>query len=108
MTRALAIAVALLWGGEAVGQATRPCGPSAMMAKQSTKKYKEAPVAFGLQSNGSLLQVYASDHRNDKDATNDGEADTWTIVSTTPNGMSCIVAAGRYWQAIKPKGVPQV
>ncbi|HEX5078089.1 MAG TPA: hypothetical protein VFV80_02985 [Geminicoccaceae bacterium] len=64
-----------------------PCHNATEIAKQLSSKYEEAPVAFGLQSNGNLLQVYAST-----------EKDTWTVVSTTPNGLSCIVAAGKKWE----------
>jgi hypothetical protein len=28
------------------------------------------------------------------------EKDTWTVVSTTPNGVSCIVAAGKRWESL--------
>lgn len=69
--------------------ARMPCHNAAEIAKQLGSKYEEAPVAFGLQSNGNLLQVYASDAK-----------DTWTVVSTTPNGMSCIVAAGKKWESL--------
>ena len=61
-----------------------PCHNATEIAKQLSSKYEEAPVAFGLQSNGNLLQVYASEDKN-----------TWTVVSTTPGGLSCIVAAGK-------------
>jgi hypothetical protein len=66
-----------------------PCHNDAEIDKQLSGKYEEAPVAFGLQSNGNLLQVYASDVKG-----------TWTVVSTTPNGMSCIVAAGQKWESL--------
>ncbi len=65
-----------------------PCHNATEIAKQLSSKYDEAPVAFGLQSNGNLLQVYASEEKN-----------TWTVVSTTPNGLSCIVAAGKSWES---------
>jgi hypothetical protein len=71
------------------GGARMPCHDAAEIAKQLSSKYEEAPVAFGLQSNGNLLQVYSS-----------SEKDTWTVVSTTPNGMSCIVAAGKKWESL--------
>lgn len=64
-----------------------PCHKATEIAKQLSKKYDEAPVAFGLQSNGNLLQVYFSQQK-----------DTWTVVSTTPSGMSCILAAGKRWE----------
>jgi hypothetical protein len=66
-----------------------PCHNAMEIAKQLSSKYEEAPVAFGLQSNGNLLQVYASEDKG-----------TWTVVSTTPAGMSCIVAAGKSWEAL--------
>ena len=66
-----------------------PCHNATEIAKQLSSKYEEAPVAFGLQSNGNLLQVYASEDKN-----------TWTVVSTTPAGLSCIVAAGKSWESL--------
>ena len=66
-----------------------PCHNATEIAKQLGSKYDEAPVAFGMQSNGNLLQVYASEDKG-----------TWTVVSTTPTGMSCIVAAGRRWESL--------
>jgi hypothetical protein len=66
-----------------------PCHNATEIAKQLSNKYAEAPVAFGLQSNGNLLQVYASEEKG-----------TWTVVSTSPTGMSCIVAAGKRWESL--------
>lgn len=69
------------------GPARMPCHDAIEIAKQLNRKYDEAPVALGLQTNGNLLQVYASKGTG-----------TWTVVSTTPAGMSCIVAAGKSWE----------
>jgi hypothetical protein len=66
-----------------------PCHNATEIAKQLSSRYDEAPVAFGLQSNGHLLQVYSSE-----------EKETWTVVSTSPTGMSCIVAAGKKWESL--------
>ena len=66
-----------------------PCHDAGEIARQLSSKYKEEPVAFGLQSNGNLLQIYASDQKN-----------TWTVVSTSPSGQSCIVAAGKRWESL--------
>jgi hypothetical protein len=66
-----------------------PCHNATEIAKQLSNKYDEAPVAFGLQSNGNLLQVYSSEQKG-----------TWTVVSTTPTGVSCIVAAGKRWESL--------
>lgn len=64
-----------------------PCHDATEIARQLSKKYEEAPIAFGLQSNGNLLQIYTSETKH-----------TWTVVSTTPTGKSCIVAAGKRWE----------
>ena len=67
------------------------CGHRPDVLKQLSERYKEAPVALGLASNGSLLEVFSSN----------GGA-TWTIIVTSPNGTSCLVAAGQGWQPTKP------
>jgi hypothetical protein len=69
--------------------ASVPCHNASEIAKQLNSRYDESPVAFGLQSNGNLLQVYASEDKS-----------TWTVVSTTPQGLSCIVAAGKTWESL--------
>jgi len=62
-------------------------------------KYRESPVAVGLASNGKLLEVLTSE-----------DGSTWTILLTSPNGISCLFAAGSSWQprllAVVPSGVP--
>ena len=73
----------------APSNARMPCHNATEIAKQLSSKYDEAPVAFGLQSNGNLLQVYSSEEKG-----------TWTVVSTTPTGVSCIVAAGKRWESL--------
>jgi hypothetical protein len=73
----------------APSNARMPCHNASEIAKQLSTKYDEAPVAFGLQSNGNLLQVYSSEEKG-----------TWTVVSTTPTGVSCIVAAGKHWESL--------
>ena len=68
-----------------------PCHNATEIAKQLSSRYDEAPVAFGLQSNGNLLQVYASAAKG-----------TWTLVSESPNGLTCVVAAGKSWETLPP------
>ena len=55
-------------------------------------KYKEAPVAIGVTTAGALVEVLASEN-----------GETWTIIVTTPGGMSCFLAVGEGWRQIKPK-----
>ncbi|MDX1402018.1 MAG: hypothetical protein R3245_08855 [Kiloniellales bacterium] len=55
-----------------------------------SNKYKESPVAIGVTNNGGLVEVLS---------TNEGT--TWSIIVTTPNGVSCLVAAGEGWRALQ-------
>lgn len=56
--------------------------------------YDEAPVAGGIASNGSVLEVFTSP---------DGQS--WTIILTSPDGTSRVVAAGETWlELLKLKG----
>jgi hypothetical protein len=75
----------------AAAKAEPACGHRADVLKELSERYKEAPVALGLANNGSLLEVRSSDGGT-----------TWTIIVTSPDGMSCLVAAGEDWQAKRP------
>jgi len=64
------------------------------------KKYQEAPVAIGVTSAGGLVEVLST-----------GDGNTWTIIVSNPNGVSCLLAAGEGWRAIrfdKSAGDPHV
>jgi hypothetical protein len=67
-----------------------PCFSYAEVARQLKGTYEEAPVSLGLQANGNLLQVF-----------NSAKSGSWTIVSTSPDGTACILAAGRNWENLK-------
>jgi len=72
--------------------AANQCNTRDNVLKLLASKYKEAPVAVGVTNNGGLVEVLKSDPL--------GKADTWTIIITTPKGMSCLVAAGEGWRAV--------
>ena len=52
------------------------------------EKHKESQVAIGLASNGNLIEVFST-----------GDGATWSIVMTDTRGNSCLVAAGKDWDA---------
>lgn len=87
-----ALAVTALALSVTAAQAGTPCNKRAEVLAELSKKYKEAPVAVGLASNGNLLEILTSE---------DGA--TWTIIQTTPKGVSCMVAAGESWQRHEPQ-----
>ena len=65
-----------------------PCGQRDSIVKWLAVKYKEAPIATGVSSKGSLIEVLS---------TLDG--DTWTLIVTSPDGNSCMIASGQGWRA---------
>jgi hypothetical protein len=64
-----------------------PCHDYQTIVETLDKRYGETPASLGLQTNGNMLQVFAS-----------SESGSWTILSVAPSGIGCIVAAGRHWQ----------
>lgn len=112
MTRAFAQAVAALVVGWLVGllligvlfalpaaaqTAPSNCGPHDRVLAGLARSYGEAPVMIGLGSNAALIEVTASD-----------ASGTWTIIVTTPDGRTCLVASGTSFELIPPPipGVP--
>src|SRR5262245_32207677 len=95
------VGIALLAGGpgsaQQIGTEVRvPCHRYDEIARQLGHRYREAPVSLGVQTNGNLLQVFAS-----------SESGTWTILSTSPTGMTCVIAAGKSWESLKLRNDPE-
>ncbi len=61
------------------------CGERSEFVNKLKNGYAEKPVSVGLASNGSMIEVFAS------------ENGTFSIVITQPGGTSCLVAAGDNW-----------
>jgi hypothetical protein len=98
MTSGLALAAAIAGAGLAgetmlpsttiPGEAQTVCVTdyNALAAELKTS-YAEIPVSAGLGDDGNLLSVFASPHTG-----------SWTMVTTRPEGTSCVVAVGKAWQ----------
>ena len=67
------------------------CGSRPDLLKQLSSRFHEEPVALGLTSTGSIIEVLTTDN-----------GATWTIMVSKPNGSSCLVAAGEGWEKLKP------
>ncbi len=85
-----AVAVSLV---SSVAMAQVPCDQRDKIVEWLAVKHKEAPIAAGVSSNGRLIEVLS---------THDG--DTWTVMVTSPDGNSCVIASGQGWRA-KPHEV---
>ena len=66
------------------------CNKADVVTKQLSNKDSERPIAVGIQANGQLLQIFASPATG-----------SWTVVTTTATGISCLIASGQSWQALK-------
>ncbi len=70
------------------GVAKTVCGDRDTFLARLGNTYAEQPVAMGLTSNGTVMEVLTS------------AAGTWTILITYPNGMTCMIAAGDSWEPL--------
>lgn len=59
-------------------------------------RYSEAPVAMGLSKDGGVVEILTS-----------GPGSTFTIIVTTPDGLTCMVAAGDSWESVAPRAKPR-
>jgi hypothetical protein len=87
-----AIALATMFGILAYmrpAAAQAACGTHSEVVKTLDKEFGEQPVAVGLSSVGTIIQVFTGRDGN-----------TWTIVATRPNGLTCLVAIGEAWQSL--------
>jgi phage/plasmid primase-like uncharacterized protein len=71
-----------------VAMAQVQCGQRDKIVEWLAEKHKEAPIAAAVSSEGSLIEVLS---------THDG--DTWTLIVTSPDGNSCLIASGQGWRA---------
>ena len=66
------------------------CNTRDSVMSQLKDKYNEEPTAIGVTHNGGLIEVITSPGGK-----------TWSIVITSPQGMSCLVAAGEGWRFLE-------
>lgn len=64
------------------------CAMRGEVSEKLLGEYTEKPISMGLANNGGILEVFTSPTGN-----------SWTIVITTPDGVSCLMASGEYWGA---------
>lgn len=64
------------------------CSARAEIMHGLAATYNEAPIAGGVANNGGVVELLNS---------KDGK--TWTLVVSMPDGTSCLIAAGRSWNA---------
>ena len=67
------------------------CAERDIVTRTLEKKFGESPVGAGLDGDTELYEVWQSD---------DGAS--WTILMTTAEGLTCVLAAGTEWRSALP------
>ena len=67
---------------------TMPCAARAAALGSLRERYREARAGYGTTLTGALAELHSS---------TGGE--TWTLTVTMPNGLTCLVVAGRAWRS---------
>ncbi len=68
------------------------CGARRDLIDQLEKQYDEKRAVFGLKSKGRLIEVFV------------GPSGSWTILTSDPTGISCVLDSGEGW---RPVATPQ-
>ncbi len=89
MWKTLVLGAALVLASSSAFAAPQ-CNSRGKVLELLSKKYSEAPVAVGVTNNGGLVEVLST-----------GDGNTWSMIITSPQGMSCLVAAGEGWRLIE-------
>ena len=67
-----------------------PCDDRGKILNKLGSDYAERRISLGLAANGNLLEILAS------------KSGSWTMIYTTPNGGSCVLATGQSWIDVEP------
>lgn len=71
--------------------AAASCGPDADVERLLVEKFGEARQSFGLSTDGELVITWGNP-----------ESGTFTITSSTPNGVTCILLDGHLFEIVPP------
>lgn len=87
--------IALILAGVILGCLLSEPAPAQVMCQDRdslvaglAREYREVRRGIGVTLTGNIVEVFRSER-------------TWTIVVTTPDGISCFIAAGRDWETVE-------
>lgn len=66
------------------------CGPRESIIGKLGEAFGEQRQALGISGDAVVIELYVS------------AKGTWTMVSTTTKGISCLIGAGQAWQDMEP------
>ncbi len=88
----VALAVAALAAFPALAREAPTCVKRSDLLDHLAANHDESPVAMGLTTSGKVLEIVVS------------AGGSWTIIVTTPSGISCGIASGESWKDMSPEG----
>lgn len=88
-TACSALLATMALGPMAAQAQSNSCAQREMIVERLASKYGESRQSAGLNQNNGMVEVFASQ-----------ETGTWTILVTMPNGISCLMAAGKAWEGM--------
>ena len=92
-----AMAVIVTSCAPAAANARTVCVGHEDVVEQLTAKYGEQRMFIGLHKDGFVMELFANP-----------KTESWTVLLTRPNGVSCIVAAGEAGSLLDPETLPDL
>lgn len=87
LTIAIALTAATLAPGPIHAEPARSCAERAQVLERLDTGYGESRQSIGLAGNGTVIEMFAST-----------ETGSWSILATSPDGRTCILAAGQSFE----------
>jgi hypothetical protein len=70
------------------------CGQRDIVVNELTGRYGEEVRGMGLAHQNRIVEVFVSE-----------ETGSWTIIVTSPNGTTCLMAAGQHFATMEPQAI---
>jgi hypothetical protein len=84
-----AAALFIVSATSAQAESQRNCGPRIVVVARLADSDGETRQSVGIGSNNAMVEVFASDATG-----------SWTILVTTPTGVTCLVASGQAFEEV--------
>jgi len=94
--RYVALAAALWAAFSFTASAQAPCAERAEWLSHLEARFGELRTAVGMVGPDAVLELFLN-----------GETGTWTLLVSTVDGMTCLLAAGEAWQAVSARSTPR-
>ena len=94
---ALLLTVASCRGAPAMAQPNENCGPHSIVVERLETRYGETIQSIGIDYNGLLVELFASH-----------ETGSWSITTTAPGGVTCIVSSGQSYFRVSDEAQPNL